>query len=248
MADNENSSPTPVELLGALSDFLPRFEQMLATLEAHPEVRVVVARVAPPASEADIEAVHAHLGATLDPAILNFYRQCDGLALMWVTTDNPDADSDNPDDDFDDYQASDGAINIQAIKYTFVDAEWREDHRFELMQGREVVEFDGPIQVFDAFHFFNMAGFIMISARGPTFNPPVGIGDDHGACWTDSRITDFESYMETVLATCGSIAARKRVLMQYAGNQQEPLRLDKGHWQANPAEIGVLLDEARERH
>lgn len=32
-------------------------------------------------------------------------------------------------------------------------------------------------------------------------DPPVLIGDDHGACWTDGRFIDFEGYFESLLAT-----------------------------------------------
>nr|WP_205632879.1 BRCT domain-containing protein [Enhygromyxa salina] len=252
----DDRAPEQAKLIGALSDFLPRYQQMLAALEAHPDVRILVNHVAPPASEADIRAVHKHLGAELDPAILNFHRQCDGLSLMWVTTDNPNGDSNNT--RFNDYHPGDGAINIFPLKKTFIEADWNDIHYFDFMKDHaddqefagksyQLWDFSKSLRVFDEFNIYNMAGFVMIAAEGEPLNPPVSIGDDHGACWTDARLTDFESYMETVLATYGSIAARRRILLEYAGHQKKPLRLDQRHWQAQPTELAKVLDEVRER-
>lgn len=252
----DERAPEAVELTGALADFLPRYQQMVATLEANPNVRILKRHIAPPASEADIRAVHEHLGAELDPAILNFYRQCDGLSLMWVTTDNPNADSNNT--NFNDYHPGDGAINIYPIKLTFVDANWDGVHYFDFMkdhaddqefagQSYQLWDFSRSIRVFDDFNIYNMAGFIMIAAEGDPLNPPISIGDDHGACWTDARLTDFESYMELLLATYGSIEARRRTLLTYAGHRSKPLRLDRAYWQANPVDFDEMLEVARRR-
>lgn len=250
----DERAPESVELTGALADFLPRFRQMVAALEAHPDVRILESHIAPPVSEADVRAVHEHLGAELDPAILNFHRQCDGLSLMWVTTDNPNADSNNT--SFNDYHPGDGAINIYPLKEVFVDANWSEIHYFEFMKDHEddqefagrsyqLWDFSRSIRVFDDFNIYNMAGFVMIAAEGEPLSPPVSIGDDHGACWTDARLTDFEGYMETVLATYGSIAARRRILLTYAGHRSKPLRLDRSYWDSNPVTLPQVLDEAR---
>ncbi len=241
---------------GALSDYLERFQNMMKVLQDHPEVRIMKSYVAPPVSEADIEAVHAHLGAELDPAILNFYRQCDGLSLMWVTTDNPNADS--SDTAFNNYHPGDGAINILSLRATFVDADWNDIHYFDFMKEHEddqefagesyqLWTFSKSIRVFDEFNIYNMAGFITIAETGPPLNPPISIGDDHGACWTDARLTDFHSYMETVLATYGSIAARRRIFMAYAGHTKKPLRLDQRYWETETPELADILIEARER-
>lgn len=249
-------APTQAQLVGALSDFLPRYREMLAQLEAHADVRILESHVAPPVSEADIEAVHAKLGAQLDPAILNFYRQCDGLTLMWVTTDNPNGDSSTT--SFCDYHPGDGAINILPLKHTFIDANWDGTHYFDFMKDHEddqefagesygLWDFSRSIRVFDDFHIYNMAGFVMIAAKGQPLDPPISIGDDHGACWTDARLTDFGSYMETVLATYGSIAARRRILLTYAGHKNKPLRLDQRYWQAHPTKLDEILDEARKQ-
>ena len=245
-----------VALSGALADYLPRFQQMMKELEAHPEIRIMKSYVAPPVSEADVAAVHAQLGAELDPAILNFYRQCDGLSLMWITTDNPNADSNET--EFTGYHPGDGAINILPLRETFIGANWEGVHYFDFMKEHEddeefagesyrLWDFSRSIRVFDDFNIYNMAGFITIVETGPPLNPPISIGDDHGACWTDARLTDFNSYMETVLATYGSIAARRRILMTYAGHKSKPLRLDQPHWGRERPSLVEVLSEARQR-
>ena len=65
-------------------------------------------------------------------------------------------------------------------------------------------------------------------------------------------MTDFEGYMETVLATYGSIAARRELFMEYAGHRKKPLRLDQRYWQRYWQGKRESLDEiiagARKRH
>ena len=43
-------------------------------------------------------------------------------------------------------------------------------------------------------------------------DPPVIIGDDHGACWTDSRHHTFETYLESLLAGCFTNAPRRAMV------------------------------------
>jgi hypothetical protein len=46
----------------------------------------------------------------------------------------------------------------------------------------------------------------------PQADPPVIIGDDHGACWTDSRFASFEDYMEGLLNQNFMISARRALV------------------------------------
>ncbi|WP_420813403.1 BRCT domain-containing protein [Plesiocystis pacifica] len=254
----DERAPEEVELLGALADFLPRYRAMLQELQASSEVRLLINHISPPASEADINAVSEHLGEELEASILNFYRQCDGLQLMWATTDNANAQGPGVNTSFYDYHPGDGAINILSLRETFIDADWHGQHYFDFMKDHEndeefagesypLWDFSRSIRVFDNFNIYNMAGFVMIAAKGSPLSPPISIGDDHGACWTDARITDFESYMEILLATRGSIAARRELLLTYAGHRSKPLRMDKAHWDKNPRTLAEVLKQARDR-
>lgn len=66
------------------------------------------------------------------------------------------------------------------------------------------------IRVFDASLQYYPIGFLMDPPRA---DPPVLIGDDHGAAWTDSRHASFEDYMEGMLDAHFTSAARRQLVM-----------------------------------
>ncbi len=238
------------------TDFLRRLERMLETLESHPDIQVVWSYVAPPASPATIASVEAKYGA-LDPAITRFYSQCDGFAFLWFAKSNESFDpkkhkrrTSRPkqSDIGGDYHNADGAAFIHPIKDTFVTADWKDRYYFDWMSNDDkqrfakrdypLLDFSKSIRIFDSFSMYNMAAFITAADRT---NPPVVLGDDHGACWTDSKRTDFDSYIETVLATYGSIEARRRLFLTYEGHKKPPLRLDRAHWKKQNLSLDAVL-------
>lgn len=78
------------------------------------------------------------------------------------------------------------------------------------------------VRVFDAgLHFFPV-GFLM---DPPVASPPVIIGDDYGACWTDSRMMTFEDYIEGLLNTHFVLPTRSAMVLGH--NPNEELRLER---------------------
>ena len=102
-----------------------------------------------------------------------------------------------------------------------------------------VLEFSKSLRIFDYFHFFNMAAFLVRPGRG---DPGVLQGDDHGACFTDCRLTDFESYVETVLAHRGAIHSRKSVFGERWGSNGEPLVRGAAYWKKKRVTLDRVLE------
>lgn len=78
------------------------------------------------------------------------------------------------------------------------------------------------VRVFDAGLHYYPVGFLM---DPPVEAPPVIIGDDYGACWTDSRIMTFEDYLEGLLNTHFVLPTRRAMVVGY--NPEEELRLER---------------------
>lgn len=76
------------------------------------------------------------------------------------------------------------------------------------------------VRVFDAGLHYYPVGFLM---DPPLEAPPVIIGDDYGACWTDSRIMTFEDYLEGLLNTHFVLPTRRAMVTGY--NPNEGIRL-----------------------
>ncbi len=220
-----------------METYLKRFEKMVAELQSHPKIQVSNYHCFAPASDEQIERVETILGYELHSSIKNFYRQSNGLQLVWIFTSNEQFDENlhmpngNPLDfsrQYQDYFPEDGAVMIQPIEEAFL-SDWKERIFFDFMNNEEIekfgdkeygcLDFHQRIRPFDAFSmYYDMAFFL-----DGTGNPPVIMGNDHQACYTDSLITDFESYMEFVLANKAAISRRNGFYNQYAGHKKEAI-------------------------
>jgi hypothetical protein len=235
-----------------------RIEALIAELDANPRVQVTWAYVAPPASASTIAKVEKAYGR-LDPSIKAFYQSCDGFALQWYDKSSPKFDAKKHKRNkgkpggghlAGDYNFAAGSADFLPIEETFVSASWKEILYFDWMTNSSKAKFAKKsygeldlaqsIRVVDNFSMFNLAGFITIVDKA---NPPISIGDDHGACWTDSLLTSFPDYLETVIATYASIEARRAILLADNGHAKKPPELGRAHW----IKAGLTLDKVLDK-
>lgn len=201
-------------------DYLRRFQEMVAELRRSPDVAVARVHVAPPVAEETIARVHAKLGFALSEPILSLYRQANGLALEWVPKDHPaydpashDRESSEP-FDMVPQDVAGGVINVYPFE-SLVDSyedvfwfEWMARQTIELSGARyDLLAFSKAIRPIDYYSEYAMAAFFL-GDRVP--DPPVLLGDDHGASFTAFSPTDFATYMEGILALRGSWVGRER--------------------------------------
>lgn len=114
-----------------------RFETLVEEIKSHPLLRVEVAVVAPPATDADIARATQAAGGMLPPGVEEFYRELDGMQLEWFVRDDVEFETEEP---------ASGAINLLPLirdRGESVFGSWKgvvwfsEDDRF-----RHVVPFD----------------------------------------------------------------------------------------------------------
>ncbi|MCB9741223.1 MAG: SMI1/KNR4 family protein [Alphaproteobacteria bacterium] len=231
-------------LSGPLSDFVARYEAMVDALSRDPSVRIVNDLVKPPLSEEAIAALEARWGGRLSPALRNLYLQTDGIVLRWIFTNSEHFDNfehrlQPGEQGFNaDEGRCDGALRIGSLEELLFRS-WEGEFVFDFMTNEQTEDFAGEIwgqrsfhealRVFDTFNHYNMAALVL---RPGEAEGPVILGDDHGACWTDSRRVGFETYMEGQIKSLARVQTRRDVLGVYAGHQQplvedwpeEPLR------------------------
>lgn len=207
-----------------MNSYLSRFNEMVEGLRKHPKVVVLHYHIFPPATNEQIAQVENKLNITLDQSIVSFYKQTNGLQLIWIFKSNEKFDEAThfPDEkpldflrQFEDYYTEDGTVMIQPIESAFL-KDWKgivyfDDMNKEILNDNNeevehllgknysVYDFHQKIQPFDCFSkYADMAFFL-----DGTGNPPVLLGDDHQNVYTDSKVTDFESYMEFIIANKG---------------------------------------------
>lgn len=212
-----------------MNTYLSRFNKMVEELREHPKVVVLHYHIFPPATDEQIALVESKLGISLDDSIVSFYKQTNGLQLIWIFKSNEKFDenvhfsSHEPLDfyhQYEDYHTEDGTVMIQPIESAFlrdwkdvvyfddmnkkVSADHNEEVEFLLEKTYSIYDFHQKIQPFDCFSKYSDMAFFLDG----TGNPPVLLGDDHHNVYTDSKVTDFESYMEFIIANKGLGARR----------------------------------------
>lgn len=228
-------------------DYLRRFHDMVAELRRSPDVALARLHVAPPVSEQTIAHVHERLGFALSDSILAFYRQANGLALEWVAKEHPaydpathDRESSEP-FDMVPQDVAGGVINIYPLEALLDDYEdvfwfqWMEGQTTELAgKSYDLLAFSRAIRPLDYYSEYAMAAFFL-GDRVP--DPPVLIGDDHGATFTAFPPLDFSTYMEAILALRGSWVGRERILCR----RERPLPTSVEGWRELAPSLETLI-------
>lgn len=204
-------------LTGALKDALARFDALVEKLKADEDVVLLAYFTHPPVTEREIAKVEQALGVPLHPSILTFFRQTNGLQLYADRRDRDEFEDafepvgpkfdkkakDAMSDFSENYQLSIG-LHIPTLSEVFL-TDYEGQLWFDHMSDDETTQFgrktfpllsfSKSLRTLDRHNGYYPIGFALIDQPG---NPRVGLGDDYGAAW-DSKVTDFETYLTTVL-------------------------------------------------
>lgn len=253
-----------------MPDYRVRLLKMIAELKADPTIKVIVANVGEPADDASIEEFEEGQDARIHPEVLDFYRSCDGVQLLWYTVGNPAVDPDEARALADAFSAMNGvsivermnqlavglhsyngAINIPPLEAMGDLPDLRGyatgSSRYDIEFGGKdypAGEFFASIQVFDFYHHYTFAGMVFATAADKELlQPLVGLGDDHGACWTDDNPISFSGYLDMIIATFGAVKGRKVALNKgRGGDPMSPLARPEGFWRSlevRPSDVGT---------
>lgn len=208
-----------------MDDYLARFAWMVEELKTCPD-RVVLLNynVFKPVSDEVVRRVEDALSFALDPSIIAFFKQSNGLQLRWTLRDNPRYDPEKQKFQYEPLISlyawekpvrATGFVNILPLERIFL-GDWEDMVWFRNAREFQIrflgVEYDGaffqqhikPFDVFDAYY----TTVFFIGDR--EHNPKVLLAKDRHADLTSSKITDFESYMEFLIASRGIVEERKR--------------------------------------
>jgi hypothetical protein len=199
-------------------DFITKINKVVAELKQNPQIHVAHFQILPAQAES-IAKVETALGYALDSSITDFYKACGGVQLLWVHEDNEQfyrvkaaPVSDTPLDDW--YIKGehinfnpDGAIWIPNIDTVFLH-DWTQEGleaSADEFEDAVTLNYEGfKIQVLDWFAAFYDVAFLI----NGTSNPPLVLGEDNQACYTDSKTTTFEKYLKLIIKTKGDISNR----------------------------------------
>lgn len=210
--------------------FITKLNAIVEELKSNPTILVAHYQVLPPDIEA-ITRVEEKLGYKLDGSITDFYKECGGVQLLWLHENNDNFErlpSQLPlEGNLDQWYIKgenlsffpEGSIWIPSIESVFT-TDWtdlifaeKDDFDSELTK-----DYDGfKIQVVDWFSSFNDMSFLI----NGTSNPPMVLGDDNGATYSESHVIDFKLYLELLLKSKGSMDIRVDFLNKNNNNELE---------------------------
>jgi hypothetical protein len=226
-----------------------RLLEIVAELQRSDKVAVTHFHV-PEANAMEVKNVLVSLPHPLDDAITGFYRAVGGFQLEWIHKRNPAIEGNDGSTNgnrplahqhaMEDYFVHDGRIMIGSMAEVFftdgfdamyagapLERKQRAAAEMEILKtvfaGQEytALDFMRRTKIFDLFSKVNDMAFFMDESA----NPPLVMGDDHQACYTDSRTTDFRAYVDMLCRTKGAIRPRVLWYQQPDGHQLPRLGL-----------------------
>lgn len=239
-------------------DLFRRLVAMAEELAKRERVHICRYRVGGGATDAQIAVAEQALGATLDPTIEGFYREGNGACLVWfdrqgeMYEDRSSAQQQYSDFPpplwaLEDVSPIDGGLYFPPIETVFKSAML--DYYADTPEPLRVYGEDTDRQAlaarmypFDLPGTFHHAAFMTRHGSG---SPDVIIVDDH-SCLTDSYVTDFRSYVESILATWASVSTRMRHYLAGSIRRERevsPRGDGVAYWQAHPVSLSRLLPE-----
>lgn len=226
-----------------MTDYLTRFKALADELAGIDYIEVKEFKAGAPASSKTIAAAEERLGATLAPAIRDFYEQANGLKFHWQIKPNvsPELAVELREKSKDyyveiaEYIGTPFAIvDILSLEDSVLKDDWEElklgdlDGTTKLM-GNEYDSADLAelLKPFDILNREYCMAFFLEAGNG---DPPVLLLGDGWMDWNGSRVTDFASYVEMVLATRGIVEARIKIFGKPGGTEKRRLVGDARFW------------------
>jgi hypothetical protein len=239
-----------------MASYVKRLRAAAAEIEAHPHLRVYKFKVNPPAGAESFAEVERRLGARLAKPIRDFYSEADGLELRWgLKKGLSEEELDKVADRYDDYTPPEdeepneredpfARINLLPLEDAFYRRKWK-----VLAEGGEAGdtfefqkkthnrrEFGRRLRPFDEYSTYDCMAFLLEEGVG---DPKALLLSDHYVEWDGSRLTDFASYMEMIIATRGIVEARSDVYGEYRGDLKKPLVTGADYWK--PSRVPKLF-------
>jgi hypothetical protein len=230
-----------------MRNYIKKFDELAKEVESNQLLELTEFEKKIPLSKQDLEDIKANLKTDLDDSILEFYHQMNGLTLIWRI--KPDLAKDEREfrktrDRYNDYYINwpedeteenpFAKINLLPLEYCLAKRDWQD---IIVPLPEETVEFENAtykhsefvklLKPFDLFSDYKCMAFFMEAGN---LEPKVVMLSDYYIEWDESRITNFESYLEMLLATKGIVESRARVYGEHDGHKQPLLITPEKYW------------------
>jgi hypothetical protein len=226
--------------------YAERFTKVAAEIESNPRLEVVAFKLRPPAAADELRAAEELLGSKLAAPLRRFYSEANGLHLHWRVREDTDPDElSKLREKFDDYDIQlpededipFAQIRLLGLVESLKRKRWPQLAQMAAQGGEGPFEFRREtytyrdfgkrLRPFDAFTSYECMAFLLEEGAG---DPKVLLLTDYYSEWAETRITDFETYMEFLLATRGISEARKKFFGEYRGDRKQPLVKGADYW------------------
>lgn len=232
--------------------YLKRFSALVRQLQQQSHIRLLSYHAFAPVREAQFREWERRLGHGIPSAMRRFYGETNGLQLRWIADTN-EAWNTTPaaaqplawDYALRTLRPEEGCIFLLPLemilfpKHTLVapSALWEESIDIQ-NKTYSLPDFYERIRLFDAFS--SVCSMAMLWDGSD--NPLVLMGDDGGRIFSDSRLTDFDSYLNFLLAQKGLATARPQFYRRDNGYQEPRLETADPYWtSANSTQLETWL-------
>lgn len=228
--------------------YVERFRKMAEEIEAHPALEVVTFKVKAPAPAEELRAAEEVLGAKLAAPLRRFYAEANGLHLHWrVREETAPEELLKIQEKFDDYDVQlpededipFAQIRLLGLLESLKKKRWPQlaqmgksggDQPFEFRRATYTYrDFGKRLRPFDIYTSYECMAFFVEEGVG---DPKVLLLSDYYSEWDQTRITDFATYLEFLLATRGIGEARKKFFGEYRGDRKPELKKGADYWTA----------------
>lgn len=215
----------------AISNYIEAFNNLAKELADEPKIALLGYHTFAGLTPAAIQKLEEQYNCQLDETIHAFYSQTNGLQLRWMLRSNPHYNAQKYPDfqpntapvDWnyasDSFEKEDACLMIFPLEMLLRQLVPPDVSQREIYLNKKIynaIDFYANIRPFDAFSYYcKMALFLR---TGQT--PVVLMGDEQGTCFTDSRWTNFETYLDFVI-TSKAICSRRKEFWGFPQGHKE---------------------------
>lgn len=234
-----------------MEDRIFRLLEMVEALKQRPDVMVLHSAVRPAVSEADLEWIEQEKKIQLAEPIKAFYRITNGFQLLWTSANKQESErrrsaggaefsEDLPRKEYLDFE---GCINIWPLHRIFTE-DWSEEIYFQSDQNKIVsigaerltlYDYKKRLKPFDLFSKERCMCFY-VDENDRNSMSRVLLASGHYTDVQSSKVTDFPSYLEFLIANHGLVESRKF----YVSSRSFDLSIettDESFWRNRPSPL-----------
>ncbi len=226
-----------------------RFNAMISSLKANPNIRIVFSEVSNGLSEEEILKCFNEYSFKYKADIGNLYKQMNGFELLWIHVKNPHYNKAEFDKivngnglTMEAMEACDGFISIEYLKNVLKPSMALGTIRDEMYDGK-MEEFMGrkyegsllreKVVPFDYFEFVE-PNLVMTMYLGGDTDSVVFMPEDDYADFSNSRYLSLASYLEFLIWSNGFKKARYDFFKQPEGYNNQMESLNKAYFDSLP--------------